>query len=207
MKPLPTQAENPDGLHARYAVTYADGRPVDPNARYFVLRLDPEAPDAQHAVACRIAARAYVAAAPAHMAKVAEELERELDQFDLNGKQHPTDPIAFMDKLALRDGLMFKAARVAWALQKFIDEKQGGDMMPVANVHACYDSVSICVGEITVWNSDEDGYEPTAEKCLEFYENYLKTLLTPFSDDTELVDELEDEDLSCPDCPPDGCGT
>jgi hypothetical protein len=32
------------GLFDKYQVTHADGRPVDPNARYFVLRLDTDQP-------------------------------------------------------------------------------------------------------------------------------------------------------------------
>lgn len=37
---MKTQAENPAGLHRRYIVQKANGEPVDPSARYFVLRYD-----------------------------------------------------------------------------------------------------------------------------------------------------------------------
>lgn len=56
---LPSAADNPTGLHRRYIVTKADGTPCDPDAFYFVLRLDSGGDDKQHIKACRAAARAY----------------------------------------------------------------------------------------------------------------------------------------------------
>jgi hypothetical protein len=40
MQILPTESDNPKGLHQRYEVPKADGSPVDEDAVYFVLRLD-----------------------------------------------------------------------------------------------------------------------------------------------------------------------
>ena len=37
---LPTAEVNPAGLHKKYVISRADGDPIDPNAVYFVLRLD-----------------------------------------------------------------------------------------------------------------------------------------------------------------------
>lgn len=73
---VPSIAENPDGLHQRYSVTPLVGEP-DPNAIYFVLRLDNMGDDPGHLAACRQAALAYCDAAPPHLAKMAQEL-REL---------------------------------------------------------------------------------------------------------------------------------
>jgi hypothetical protein len=73
MSQLPKREENPDGLHQRYNVTRADGT-YDPDAQYFVLRLDFGG-DMEHAMACRAAARTYIAMAPPHMKQVAAELE------------------------------------------------------------------------------------------------------------------------------------
>ncbi len=56
---LPTQDENPHGLHQRYVVAKADGTPVDPLAIYFVLRIDAHGDDPAHIEACRAAAIAY----------------------------------------------------------------------------------------------------------------------------------------------------
>jgi hypothetical protein len=56
---FPSATENPTGLHRRYNVTKADGTPTDPNALYFVLRIDNKGDDAGHIRACRAALRAY----------------------------------------------------------------------------------------------------------------------------------------------------
>lgn len=57
--PIPSIEENPDGLHRKYIVRKADGSPNDPNASYFVLRLDDGCRDEVHLRACRIAAAQY----------------------------------------------------------------------------------------------------------------------------------------------------
>lgn len=58
--PLPTAAENPGGLHQRYIVLKADGSPVDPEAVYFVLRLDvDQTGQSENRIASRYAALAY----------------------------------------------------------------------------------------------------------------------------------------------------
>jgi len=58
---IPTAEENPNGLHQRYKVTKADGTTCDPNAVYFVLRLDSGG-SIGHIASCREAAVAYAAA-------------------------------------------------------------------------------------------------------------------------------------------------
>jgi hypothetical protein len=52
---IPPPAENPNGLHQRYRVTKMDGE-YDPNAVYFVLRLDGQGDDPTWIKACRVAA-------------------------------------------------------------------------------------------------------------------------------------------------------
>ena len=56
---LPTQNEKPNGLHQRYCVTKANGDPVDPDAVYFVLRIDGKGDDFAHQKACIQAIRTY----------------------------------------------------------------------------------------------------------------------------------------------------
>lgn len=56
---LPTQEENPGGLHGRYYVEKVNGEPVDENAEYFILRLDRNASNPYHLAACRRAIMAY----------------------------------------------------------------------------------------------------------------------------------------------------
>lgn len=74
MGQLPTHAENPDGLHQRYIVSKTNGKPVDTNAEYFVLRLDDEGDDSKHIEACRIGALAYANAIKDHLPKLAQDI-------------------------------------------------------------------------------------------------------------------------------------
>lgn len=61
MAALPTKDENPTGLHQRYKVERLNG-PTDPNAVYFVLRIDCNGKDGAHIHACRLAAQAWAMA-------------------------------------------------------------------------------------------------------------------------------------------------
>jgi hypothetical protein len=83
---IPSERENPNGLHQRYTVAKANGEPTDPRAVYFVLRLDGFADDAAHLQACRAAARGYVEEAERGRAPwlqlMAQELKRLLDYFE-----------------------------------------------------------------------------------------------------------------------------
>jgi hypothetical protein len=79
---IPSKAENPNGLHHRYNVTKADGSPRDPNAAYFVLRLDSGGSDPAHIKACRAAAREYARCAPGHLRQMADELENYVENQD-----------------------------------------------------------------------------------------------------------------------------
>lgn len=68
MKPIPAQEDNPNGLHGRYYIEKADGRPVDPDAEYFVLRLDANGD------------RAHVGAGRDGIAVYADAIERTIPQ-------------------------------------------------------------------------------------------------------------------------------
>lgn len=70
----PSKEENPNGLHIRYNITKADGTPVDPNAEYFVLRLDYGGKDENHIRACRVAINAYSLAIQTHIPKLADDI-------------------------------------------------------------------------------------------------------------------------------------
>ena len=59
MRPqIPTKEENPNGLHQRYIVTHSEDMPDDPDALYFVLKLNSK--DPVHCRACRLAAWQYI---------------------------------------------------------------------------------------------------------------------------------------------------
>jgi len=74
MKKIPTQQENPKGLHLRYIVTKTDGEPVDENAEYFVLRLDDGGDDIKHIKACRKAIRVYAKKIKKHLPELSKDL-------------------------------------------------------------------------------------------------------------------------------------
>ena len=75
MSELPTKEMNPEGLHARYLVTKIDGH-TDPNAEYFVLRLDNGGSDQIHIAACRKAVLAYADEIGEHIPKLAEDIRQ-----------------------------------------------------------------------------------------------------------------------------------
>lgn len=67
------------GLYPKYHITKADGRPVDPSATYFVLRLDGTDP---HAVACRAAAAQYANLIEPILPALAADLRLRLAELD-----------------------------------------------------------------------------------------------------------------------------
>lgn len=71
---IPTESENPLGLHKKYIIQHADGRPVDPSAEYFVLRLD-DGGDDMHIDACRAALRTYARRIKRYFPKLADDLQ------------------------------------------------------------------------------------------------------------------------------------
>ena len=83
MKKIPTQQENPKGLHLRYIVSKTDGEPVDDNAEYFVLRLDEGGDDIKHIKACRKAVRKYAKEIKKHLPELSKDL---LERYPKIGK-------------------------------------------------------------------------------------------------------------------------
>lgn len=96
MNKIPTQLENPNGLHQRYVIrklvheqhplTYVGGEPSlvregiyerepDKDAEYFVMRLDEGGKDPEHIKACRIGVNAYADAIAHHLPELAKDLK------------------------------------------------------------------------------------------------------------------------------------
>ena len=80
MESVPTEAENPEGLHGRYIVTKANGDPVDPDAFYFVLRIDSGGSDPRHLTACHNAIMTYCEHIEDHIPQLANDLRRRVIQ-------------------------------------------------------------------------------------------------------------------------------
>ena len=74
MSNLPTEEENPKGLHGRYIIGKVNGEEVDERAEYFILRLDEFGNDPIHIAACRKAAVTYAKAIYPHLPQLAEDL-------------------------------------------------------------------------------------------------------------------------------------
>jgi hypothetical protein len=68
-----------EGLINKYNITKADGSEVDPNARYFILRYDPNQKDNIHGDACRKALRVYAEEIAEYMPRLSFDLLSELD--------------------------------------------------------------------------------------------------------------------------------
>ncbi len=64
----PTSEDKQTELKAKYAISHTDGSPCDPNAKYFVLRLDyHEGMDEYHIACCRVAAEVYARGIADHL--------------------------------------------------------------------------------------------------------------------------------------------
>ena len=81
MKHIPTQRQNPNGLHQRYRVQKIDKngsiRATDPSSEYFIMRLDEGGKDPEHIKACRIGVHAYADAIEHKLPELAKDLARD----------------------------------------------------------------------------------------------------------------------------------
>jgi len=66
------------GLKRKYTLTKADGRPVDENGEYFIIKLNSS--DWDHAHASRVAARAYARSIRGSNQMLAADLEAWVDR-------------------------------------------------------------------------------------------------------------------------------
>lgn len=81
---LPTQTENPHGLHQRYSVRKAYGKD-DPSAEYFVLRIDNRGDDQHWLRACRDALAVLCDSLDdmEHMPELSGDIRRELERLEI----------------------------------------------------------------------------------------------------------------------------
>lgn len=70
---------NGERLYKKYVIFKADGSPVDPNADYFVLRLDTDE-------AARAAARTYASEIESQLPALAAELMEKIDDYEFGEK-------------------------------------------------------------------------------------------------------------------------
>ena len=80
MSKIPSQKQNPKGLHQRYIIAKVSGEQVDPCAEYFVLRLDPNGGDLAHINACRRAVLMYATEIESTIPKLAADLYARYNQ-------------------------------------------------------------------------------------------------------------------------------
>ncbi|MFW6243273.1 MAG: hypothetical protein ACOC2W_03850 [bacterium] len=88
------QSNNEMGLYNKYHLTKTSGKPIDPNAEYFVLRLDNGCKDKRHLDACRKAALTYANEIKDHLPKLSKEL---IDSYDLNSVMYDNIKKDFID--------------------------------------------------------------------------------------------------------------
>lgn len=65
------------GLYNKYIVSKADGSQTDPDAQYFVLRLDERQSDENHLRACRKAIQTYAKAIEKTLPFLAQDLRKQ----------------------------------------------------------------------------------------------------------------------------------
>lgn len=66
--------EKSKGLYNRYIVSKTNGDPIDPNAEYFVLRVDKNGSDPKHIESCRKAVMTYAENIKDHLPELANDL-------------------------------------------------------------------------------------------------------------------------------------
>lgn len=93
----------------KYIITKADGSPVDPNAKYFVLRLDQHGPDCQETAAARLAVARY--------AELTKEDAPACSEAAANMLRELATPAGGIEALAIVRGLRREITR----LQQIID--------------------------------------------------------------------------------------
>jgi hypothetical protein len=71
------------GLVGKYIISKRDGRPVDPGAEYFVLRLDDGGGDPVHVAACRSSVLHYADRISGHLPKLASDLRAKYSTHEL----------------------------------------------------------------------------------------------------------------------------
>jgi hypothetical protein len=62
------------GLYNRYIIEKANGEKTDPNAIYFVLRVDGLGKDINHQLACRKALRVYAEEIKDHLPQLSSDI-------------------------------------------------------------------------------------------------------------------------------------
>jgi hypothetical protein len=70
-----------DGIHQKYQILHTDGRPVDTEAFYWVLRIDAGG-EPKHISACRKSLKVYADEIKATLPKLADELYVKLAEFE-----------------------------------------------------------------------------------------------------------------------------
>lgn len=66
------------GLYNRYKVEKTSGRPIDPKAKYFIMRYDKHGSDPIHIRACQLAVEVYAHVIKDHLPQLSEDLLNEL---------------------------------------------------------------------------------------------------------------------------------
>lgn len=66
------------GLYNRYEVKKTSGSPIDPKAKYFVLRYDNNGNDKKHLEASRFALFVYAELVKDHLPNLSEDLKKQL---------------------------------------------------------------------------------------------------------------------------------
>ena len=117
---IPTQSENPDGLHSRYHVEKTNGEPVDENAEYFVLRVDKNGSDPKHIAACRKAVITYAEEIRPYLPKLANDLIQRYNNIKDLIKDAKDE--FYNQKMLSIDNRDFSAASEWREVEKHIDE-------------------------------------------------------------------------------------
>ena len=69
------------GFLKKYKISKADGSALDPNAEYFVLRLDDAGKDPKHVHACRMAILEYANLISDHLPLLSDDIKKKYGKY------------------------------------------------------------------------------------------------------------------------------
>lgn len=150
----------------------------DPKAFYFVLRLDQNGDDPIWTRCCRIAATALVRALDwyQHLPKLADDLEAKVEELEKPDIGTVKDLKDSLNHFHPRYEKTAQALDIANQLQDWIDNKCESHF-PQAHVVIAKDMLTICVGEVAVWDSEAHSEEDfTLEFCKKEYVDFIGSI-------------------------------
>ena len=170
-----------DGLFRKYVITKADGSPVDPAAKYFVLRMDTDR------AAC-IAAQAYAGSIASDNPKLATELLAEAQRClrNIRGPQNPREQKKKEPKKRKTDSPVIAECIVEAGYGTESYDPDSGECY-----HQSYASMVEVVSNPAYWKQYEEAMSTPLNHDFGLGFNFLTYRLRVYADGTREAEKVE----------------